>query len=79
MKGLWFLVFAFSCIRLIKCIPLSNFYPFGNASGDSSLFRTLDGFFGPINLTVTFPFFDQDHDVVFVSCAYLTSMHLGQY
>ena len=67
MKGLWSLVFAFSCIRLIKCIPLSNFYPFGNASGDSSLPRTVDGFSDPINLTVTFPFFDRNHDIVFVS------------
>ena len=68
MRVVWLLVFVLSCIRLINCIPLSRFYPFGTVAGDLSLPRTLDGFSDPINLTVTFPFFDQNYDVVFVSC-----------
>ena len=68
MKGLWLLVFAIRCMQLVGCIPLSKFYPFGTAAGDSSLNRTLDGSSDPINLTITFPFFDRNHGVVFVSC-----------
>jgi len=68
MKDFLALVFAINCIQLANCIPLSQFYPFGITPGDFSLPRTLDGFSAPINLTVAFPFFDQNHDVVFVSC-----------
>jgi len=68
MESFLSLVFAFGYIQLAKCIPLSQFYPFGTTQGDSSLHRTVD-YYSPINLSViSFPLFDQYHDVVFVSC-----------
>lgn len=63
-------VLAFT-LQYTLCIPLNQFYPFGNVTTDLRLNRTLDGFSNPINLTVTFPFFDEDHDVIFVSITFL--------
>ena len=51
----------------VFCIPLSNFYPFGIARLDTSLFRNDDSSSPAVDLSVTFPYFDQNYKVVYVS------------
>ena len=48
-------------------IPLDNFYPFGEASNDSLLSPTDDGFSSPISLRFPFPFFGSRRSTLFVS------------
>lgn len=50
-------------------IPLEDFYSFGAAVGDTSLPPNDDGSSAPIMLTMSFPFFDEDHTSLFVSVA----------
>ena len=48
-------------------IELKNFYPYGPANGDAKLNKTDDGTSGRINIASSFPFFDDEHDFLFVS------------
>ncbi len=52
-------------------VNLDEFYPHGDNVGDLILHDNDDSSTTPINLTVPFPFFDRDRDVIFVS------MHLA--
>ena len=48
------------------CIPLNEFYPFGENSSDTLLYRNDDGFSSAINLSSVFPFFDENFATVYV-------------
>ncbi len=63
------LILLSSCsFSAVLCIPLDQFYPFGRDNGDTLLPKTLDGSSPPIQLNISsFPFFGQDHRVIFVS------------
>lgn len=47
--------------------PLSQFYPFGSAAGDSNLPANDDGSTSSIHISVPFPFFGSSYSSVFVS------------
>lgn len=51
----------------IFCFPLSQFYPFGSAAGDSSLSANDDGSTSSIPVSVNFPFFGSSYNSIFVS------------
>ena len=48
-------------------IPLEQFYPYGEDSGDDDLPPHDDGSSSAITLTIPFPFFDEEKHTVFVS------------
>ena len=50
----------------VRCIPLDQFYPFGETVNDTLLFPNDDRSSPPINLTLIFPFFDEDYETVYV-------------
>lgn len=52
--------------ELTSAIPLGNFYPFGTASEDFSLYPSDDGFMQSINLNVSFVFYGSRHQTVTV-------------
>ena len=57
----------FACFDRGLCIPLRDFFPFGIDQQDLSLHRTDDGSSPAINLSITFPYFDKNYRVVYVS------------
>lgn len=54
---------------VVRSIPLDEFYPFGSGElvNDAFLHPNDDGSSSPINLTSVFPFFDENHDTIYVS------------
>jgi hypothetical protein len=48
-------------------IELENFYPYGLENADSSVPTNDDGSSGLVNIGFPFPFFDNDHNSLFVS------------
>ena len=48
-------------------IPLSDFYPYGTSEGDSVLPANDDGSSGEIEISILFPYFDRNHNSLFVS------------
>ncbi len=69
MMPIFSLLILSSCsFSAVLCIPLDQFYPFGRDNGDTLLPKTLDGSSPPIQLDISsFPFFGQDHRIIFVS------------
>ena len=59
-------VIATILLRAVSAVPL-QFYSFGRDYGDELLESSDDGSTEEIQLTVSFPFFDRDHDSLFVS------------
>ena len=54
-------------IITLKAAVLPNFYPFGQSEGDQFLPPNDDGSSGIVPITIQFPFFDQNHNSLFVS------------
>ena len=52
-------------------IELEDFYPYGPQNGDNSVPKNDDGSSGRVNIVFPFPFFDEDHDSLFVSSQYI--------
>ena len=48
------------------CIPLADFYPFGEGERDASVERNDDGSSELITLTSQFPFFDENFRNIYV-------------
>jgi hypothetical protein len=48
-------------------IELENFYPYGPENGDTSVPTNDDGSSGRVNIGFRFPFFDEEHESLFVS------------
>ena len=48
------------------CIPLDDFYPFGEIVNETLLHRNDDGFSPRITLSSVFPFFDENYETVYV-------------
>lgn len=46
---------------------LPNFYPFGQSEGDQVLLPNDDQSSGTVPISIQFPFFDQNHNSLFVS------------
>ena len=75
-----FIIFSVLCLLQLDgiwCIPLNEFYPFGDNSFDTALHRNDDGFSPAINLSSVFPFFDENFETVYVrymgACMYKAS------
>ena len=56
-----------ACCGTAICIPLRDFFPFGSGQRDSALPRNDDSSSPAIDLSVTFPYFDKNYRVVYVS------------
>jgi len=56
-------------LRIMPCltVPLSDFYPYGVSEGDTALPANDDGSSGEISISILFPYFDRNHDSLFVS------------
>ena len=63
----------------VMTYPLSQFYPFGSAAGDSNLPANDDQYTSSIPLSVQFPFFGSNYSSVFVSVFLIISLHLANY
>ena len=61
------LLLVWKAILTSEAIVLPNFYPFGQSEGDRLLPRNDDGSSGMVQISIPFPFFDQNHDSLFVS------------
>ena len=48
-------------------IELKHFYPYGLSNGDTSVPINDDGSSGRVGISFPFPFFDQNHNSLFVS------------
>ena len=46
---------------------LPNFYPFGQSEGDQLVPTNDDGSSGTIPISISFPFFERNHNSLFVS------------
>lgn len=66
----------FASLRIVLCIPLRDFFPFGFAQLDSALHRNDDESSPAINLSVIFPYFDKNYRVVYVSYSYMVVVRL---
>jgi sushi domain-containing protein 2 len=58
-------------------LNIENFIPFGNQTGDASLFPNDDSFAGPINISTPFRFFDNVYTSLFVNTNGLISFVRG--
>lgn len=48
-------------------VPFGDFYPYGVIEGDTAVPTNDDGSSGAIPISVSFPYFNQNHHSVFVS------------
>lgn len=54
-------------ILTLEAAVLPDFYPFGQIEGDQFLPPNDDDSSGIVPISIQFPFFDQNHDSLFVS------------
>ena len=68
MKTFLFASFFLKIVQIIYTeIALENFYPYGPANGDITVPTNDDGSSGRVNIAFPFPFFDVEHEFLFVS------------
>ena len=60
-------LFLCHIIFLSNAIVLPNFYPFGVSEGDQLVPTNDDGSSGTIPISIQFPFYDRNHNSLFVS------------
>lgn len=61
------LFYSFREIAALEAFELSNFYPFGVREGDYVVPQNDDGSSGMVSISIPFPFFDQNHNSLFVN------------
>lgn len=63
-------------LHITSCfsVPLGEFYPYGVDQGDSVVPRDDDNSSGEIRISVLFPYFDRNHDSLYVSDFFLYSL-----
>lgn len=61
----------------VTSYPLSQFYPFGSAAGDSSLPDNDDEYTSSIHISVPFPFFGSTYNSVYVGTRMLVFVKNG--
>lgn len=54
-------------ITACSSLSMSEFYPYGVGNGDTELPANDDGSSGEIPISILFPYFDRNHDSLFVS------------
>ncbi|XP_020611647.1 protein mesh-like isoform X3 [Orbicella faveolata] len=66
-------------LRIMPCltVPLSDFYPYGVSEGDTALPANDDGSSGEISISTLFPYFDRNHDSLFVNTNGVVSFLVG--
>ena len=58
----------FSFLQIVYMrIELEDFYPYGPENGDTTVPTNDDGSSGRVNIGFPFPFFDDEHESLFVS------------
>ncbi|KAJ7365960.1 hypothetical protein OS493_002698 [Desmophyllum pertusum] len=62
-------VFVALLVHINSCltVPLSEFYPYGVSEGDTALPPNDDGSSGVIPISIQFPYFDRNHDSLYVN------------
>ncbi len=63
ITSVFFNVFQVIYMRIV----LEDFYPYGPENGDTSVPTNDDGSSGRVNIGFPFPFFDEEHESLFVS------------
>ncbi|XP_033734958.1 sushi domain-containing protein 2-like [Pecten maximus] len=61
-----FLLLSF-VLHIVTCIPVSEFYPFGRAVLDHNFPKNDDGSSPRVNISTLFPFFNSQHDSLYVN------------
>ncbi|XP_033727091.1 protein mesh-like isoform X2 [Pecten maximus] len=61
------LVLILSITKLSHSIPIDEFYPFGESYGDSDFPKNDDGSSPAVTISTLFPFFNNQHDVLYVN------------
>ncbi|XP_062583115.1 protein mesh-like [Saccostrea cucullata] len=65
---LWLLfLFGISCLVFVDTVRVSDFYPFGEDVGDTTMPANDDGSSPNISISAKFPFFNHQHDQLIVS------------
>ena len=59
--------FLFILPVAVAVVELRDFYPYGSSNGDTVMIHNDDGSSGIINIAFPFPFFDEDHNSLYVS------------
>ena len=57
----------FTMLHLSFSVPLDDFYPYGVSKGDTALPANDDSSSGSIPISISFPYFNQSHNSLFVS------------
>lgn len=60
----------------LEAVVLPNFYPFGQGEGDQLLPANDDQSSGTVSILIPFPFFDKNHNSVFVSRSFLLYLNI---
>lgn len=68
-------LFALSQLSILEALVLPNFYTFGQSEGDQLVPTNDDGSSGTIPISIPFPFFDRNHNSLFVSITFLYLLH----
>lgn len=74
-----FILFISLCfspaVKLTSAFTLPNLYPFGVSEGDQIVPRNDDSSSGEVPISITFPFFDQNHRSLYVSITTSSSLN----
>ena len=65
------LLFLLGQFFISDAIVLPNFYPFGQSEGDQLVPTNDDGSSGTIPISISFPFFERNHNSLFVSITFM--------
>ena len=65
------LLFAWQQVVVLEALVLPIFFPFGASEGDQTVPSNDDGSSGRVSISVSFPFFDHNHNSLFVSITLL--------
>ena len=70
------IVFCFSLgFKFSEALTLPNFYPFGANEGDKVVHKNDDGSSGPVQISIAFPFFDENHRSLYVSITTFSTLN----
>ncbi|XP_033733509.1 mucin-like protein [Pecten maximus] len=67
MEAEYFFILLSFVLHIVSCIPDSEFYPFGRAVLDHDFPKNDDGSSSRVNISTLFPFFNSQHDSLYVN------------
>ncbi|XP_033733506.1 uncharacterized protein LOC117322677 [Pecten maximus] len=67
MEAVYCFILLSFVLHIVTCIPVSEFYPFGRAVHDHNFPKNDDGSSPRVNISTLFPFFNSQHDSLYVN------------